>query len=72
MNIVDKAKVVATKLAVKFQTERWFNGVSVDPTPDNQVGLHIYCKYDPGRHVIPYTFEEFPVVKIIEPIQQRT
>ena len=66
MTVLDRAKVAATKLTSRFQTERWWNGISIDPTHDNQVGLYIHCKYPPPKFVIPSTFEGFRIIQVIE------
>ena len=72
-SILDLAKHSATKLATKFQTERWFNGTSVDPVPpDNrEIGIFLYAKYAPPMSVsIPKLLDTFPVILIDESKQK--
>jgi len=69
MSVIDEAKVASSKLISKYQTERWWNGCSIDPHPEDakKVCIFLYVKYPPPLYVtIPTTIDGFPIIVIDE------
>ena len=62
----DHLKLRGGKLASMFQTERWFNGVSIH-NEEGQEYLKIYSRSSyPPKHKIPKEIEGTKVILIIE------